>query len=238
MSAVVSYATEHRFADSEALELALAQALAARLSEAIASRGHALLAVSGGRSPRPLFERLAAAPLDWSAITVTLVDERWLPPEHADSNARWLQETLLRGAAAAAHFVPLKNPAPTVEAGLATAEQAVRELALPFDVVLLGMGEDGHTASLFPAADGLAAALDAQGSALCAAIHPPAAPYPRLSLTVAALLQSRVLILPLAGSAKLETYARALGAGAVEEMPVRAVLRQLRVPVEVWLAER
>lgn len=236
MPAVASYATEHRYADSEALDAALAEAIAARLTEAVASRGHALLAVSGGRSPRALFERLAAAPIDWSAVTVTLVDERWLPPEHVDSNAHLLQETLLRGAAAAAHFVPLKNPALTVEAGLAAAEQAVRELALPFDVVLLGMGEDGHTASLFPNADGLAAALDPQGTALCAAIHPPAAPHPRLSLTVAALLRSRVLILPLAGAAKLATYERAAGAGAVEQMPVRAVLRQLSVPVEVWLA--
>lgn len=227
---------EHRFDDSGSLNPALAAAIAVRLKDAIVRRGHALLAVSGGRTPRPLLAALAAEALDWSAVTVTLVDERWVSPEHPDSNARLLHETLLVGAARAAHFVPLKSEAVTAEAGQAACEAALRALALPFDAVVLGMGEDGHTASLFPGATGLGAALDPANPALCAVIHPPQAPHPRLTLTLSALLRSRVLLLPLAGAAKLATYHEALCPGPVEAMPIRALLRQQQVPLELWLA--
>lgn len=229
---------EVRHDSAGALTQALAADLAAQLRAAIDARGEALIAVSGGSSPKPLFAQLAQHALPWSRVTVTQVDERWLPSDHADANARLIREHLLRDAAADARFMPLKNAFATPEQGWAACEAQLRALALPFDAVLLGMGEDGHTASLFPHAPGLAAALQADG-ALCTAVavpQPPQAPYPRMSLTLAGLTQTRRLILPLSGEAKLRVLAQAREPGEVQAMPVRAVLRQTRVPLELWVS--
>lgn len=212
----------------------LARRIADALRDALTKRGQALVAVSGGRSPVPLFEALAREPLDWGRATVTLVDERWVTPDHADSNERLVHTHLLTGPAAAARFVGMKNAAATAREGQAQAEAAVAALPRPFDVILLGMGEDAHTASLFPDAAELGHALTTSG--LTAAVTPPTAPHERMTLTRAGLLDSRLLILPLAGAQKLDVYRAALGDGPLEEMPVRAVLRQDRVPVEVWIA--
>jgi 6-phosphogluconolactonase len=212
----------------------LTEALATRIDSALKARGAALLAVSGGQTPKMLFDRLSRVPLGWEKVTITQVDERWVEPTHPDSNARLIREHLLRGEAAKAIFVPLKNAAATPEAGHPACEAALRALARPFDVVVLGMGEDGHTASLFPGAAELPRALDRSTGDLCTPVHPPAAPHPRMSLTLRALLESRVLILPLAGQSKLAALRAAELAGRTEEMPVRAVLRQNEAPLEVW----
>lgn len=221
--------TEHEFTSPATL----ARRIAAQLRDSTEGRGAALLAVSGGRSPVPLFEVLAQEPLDWGRVTVTLVDERWVPADHADSNERLVREHLLTGAAAAARFVGLKNDAPSAREGQSQCEAAIAALPLPFDAIVLGMGEDAHTASLFPEAPELRHALTT--AERTAAVTPPAAPHERMTLTLSGLLDSRLLILPLAGAKKLEVYRQALGDGAVEDMPIRAVLRQDRVPIEVWL---
>lgn len=227
--------SERRFDDADALMAELAADLAAALRAAVGSRGRALIAVSGGSSPKRLFEQLARIDLPWSAVTVAQVDERWVPTDHADANARLIREHLLRDAAAAAQFLPMKNEAATPEAGQALCEAQLQALPL-YDAVLLGMGEDGHTASLFPHAPGLAAALATEGP-LCAAMPVPRPPHPahaRMSLTLAGLLRSRRLLLPLSGAAKLAVLHAAQQPGPAEAMPVRAVLRQNRVPVELW----
>jgi 6-phosphogluconolactonase len=226
--------SERQFSQASELADALAETIAGRLESAVRSRGRALLAVSGGSSPKQLFNRLARVDVQWRSVTVTLVDERWVPPEHADSNARLVREHLLVGTAAAASFQPLFNGTATPAAAIPACQAALAELPLPFDVIVLGMGEDGHTASLFPRADGLSRALDEKQVELCAAIDPPEAPHPRITLTLRALLCSRVLILPLNGAAKRATYMHALLDGPTEALPIRAILRQDRVPVEVW----
>jgi 6-phosphogluconolactonase len=226
--------TDHQFATRQALLDALAESLVGRLGEAVRVRGQAVIAVSGGQSPRALFEQISRHALSWERVTVTQVDERWIDPAHADSNARLIREHLLVGHAATARFVGLKNSADTPEAGRASCESNLQALALPFDVVILGMGDDGHTASLFPGAAELAVALDTSRPDLCTPAYPPAAPYPRMSLTLRGLLCSRVLVLPLAGGAKISTLRKAEEQGPVEQMPIRAILRQLQVPIEIW----
>ncbi len=140
--------TEYHFTDGGAAAADLATRIATVLSEAIATRGTASLALSGGRSPKPVLEALARTPLDWSKVVVTLVDERWVAPDAPDSNERLLRDTLLTGPAAAAHFVPMKNDAADAYAGRPAVEAAFAAIPWPLDIVLLGMGEDGHTASL------------------------------------------------------------------------------------------
>lgn len=227
---------EHRHDSAAAATAALADAITDRLRTALTARGAASLVVSGGKSPVPLFARLRTIPLDWSRVWITLADERWVTPTSPDSNERLLREHLLRDAAADTRFVPLKSAFDTAAAGLSAAAAALAAMPRPFDVVVLGMGEDGHTASLFPGAEGLAAALALDGTARLAAITPPAAAHPRITLTLAALLDARCLMLALSGAAKRAVYEQARAAPDALRWPVSAVLAQTRVPVEVWLS--
>jgi 6-phosphogluconolactonase len=227
--------TEHQHDDPAASTAALADAIVGRLHTALAERGEASLVVSGGKSPIPLFERLRVAELDWSKVWITLADERWVDPEHPDSNEHLLRTHLLRDAASKARFVPLKSGHATLAEALADRSAALAAIPRPFDVVVLGMGEDGHTASLFPGAAGLAAAMDPTGSAVLAAVEPPAhAPHPRITLTLAALLDARVVMLAIAGAAKRAIYEQARDAPDLMRWPVSAVLRQRKTDVEVW----
>lgn len=231
-----SWVHEHRFADSLALAHALSGEIKVDLDEAIGARGSASLVVSGGRTPVRLFEQLREESLDWSKVWVTLADERWVETHTAQSNERLVRETLLTGRAAAAHFVGLKNPAATPEAGADWASRALKRVPRPFDVVVLGMGEDGHTASLFPGSMALARALDPSAAAACVAVNALAAPHARVSLNVAALLDARRIILHVEGEAKWQVYQRAKAPGAQAELPVRAILHQREVPVDVYWA--
>lgn len=223
----------HRLPDGAAQVEALAQRIAGLLEEALAARGAATMILSGGRSPVPLFERLAATPLDWPRIAVSLADERWLPADHPDSNEGLVRRHLLRDEARDARLVGLYTGAATPEAGEAECAMRLAGLPQPFAVVVLGMGDDGHTASLFPGAARLAAAL-APTAGPCCAIRAPGAPQPRMTLTLPALLGAERILLAIQGAAKRAVYERALGAGPVEELPVRAVLRQVATPVEVY----
>ena len=191
--------------------------------------------MSGGHSPAGLFQQLRKHVIDWSRVSIALVDERWVEPTEPGSNERMVREALLRDGAAAARFFGLKNPAPSPDLGAAAAWNASARIPRPIDVTVLGMGDDGHTASLFPGSPNLARALDLEAPEGYIDMWSPSAPHARLSLNLRALLDSRRILIFLLGEAKLRTYTEACGPGSVEEMPVRAVLRQERVPVEaVW----
>ncbi|HEX7876892.1 MAG TPA: 6-phosphogluconolactonase [Sphingobium sp.] len=226
---------EHLFIDGALAAADMARRIALILGDAIAERGVASIALSGGRSPRPVLEALSQAALDWDKLVVTLVDERWVTPDHADSNERLVRETLLQGDAAKARFVGMKNEAADAYAGQAGCETAFRALPWPLDIILLGMGEDGHTASLFPEAKELAEGLSTD--ALTLAVTPPAAPHQRMSLSAKAILSSRHIFLQIGGAAKKAVYDRALEGGPVEELPIRAALSQHHVSVEAWISE-
>ena len=176
----------------------LAAEVAGRLRSALAEQGQALLVVSGGRSPVAFLEALSEEPLDWSRITVSLADERWVPESHADSNAGLVRRHLLRGEAAKARFIGLYQPAASLEEAAELADHHLHELPLPIDVLVLGMGDDGHTASLFPNSPGLDLAMDPQG---------------------------KVQLLAIQGQSKLATLNAALAVEDERRMPVRAFLR-------------
>jgi 6-phosphogluconolactonase len=227
---------EHRFPDRQALAAALAGEIKVDLEEAIPARGAGSLVVSGGRTPALMFRRLSEEKLDWTRVWVTLADERWVETTAEASNERFVRESLLTGPAAAAHFVGMKNPAPTPEAGADWATRALTRVPHPFDVVVLGMGDDGHTASLFPGSLALARALDPGAPPACVAINALVAPHARVSLNLAALLDARRIVLHIEGDKKWEVYQRARTPGTAAEMPVRAVLQQKEVPVDVYWA--
>ncbi|TDR76519.1 6-phosphogluconolactonase [Paludibacterium purpuratum] len=210
---------------------ALAAAIAADLKQAVEQNGRAVLAVSGGRSPIALFERLAQADLPWQRVTVTLVDERMVPADHADSNARLVREHLLQGKAADATFQPLATH-PEDEAR--SIDDACRAFTWP-TVAVLGMGDDGHTASLFPDAAELDAGLDLGQKQAIIGVTPPAAPHRRLSMTRKALLKCDKLYLSIQGNGKREVFERA-SAQADRRWPISYFVKQDETPLDVYWA--
>jgi 6-phosphogluconolactonase len=222
-----------KFPSVDALAAEVASDIAARLARAVTARGRASLLVPGGHSPARLFEQLRGQALDWSQVSIALIDERWVEPTDPGSNERFVREALLRDRAATARFFGLKNPAPSPDLGAQAAWNTLAHIPRPADITVLGMGDDGHMASLFPGSPNLKSALDLQVPPGCIGMWSPTAPQARLSLNLSALIDSRRIFIHILGETKLRTYTAACGPGPVEEMPVRAVLRQQRVPVEV-----
>lgn len=217
------------FESPQALARAAADAVLAALSAGIAARGAASLVATGGRSPAPVYDLLAQSPLDWAKVTVTLSDERFVAPVEEPSNERLVRERLLTGQAAAARFLPLyRADAPDETAAAELAEPELRALA-PFDVQMLGMGEDGHVASLIPGSPVLDQGMDPAGDRLLigvpAGVGSP--PLARVSLTLPALLQANLTLVLISGETK-----RAVFEGR-DGLPVHALLEQAKAPVRV-----
>lgn len=233
----------HEAADAHVLAGLLAGWVSARLSEGLAARGRATLVVSGGNTPVPFFHALRAADLDWSKVTVTLADERAVPPTHADSNTRLVRTHLLQGRAAQAQWLPCfaaQSSLDQLDVARDELEARLSALSWPVDVVVLGMGSDGHTASLFPRSAELLNALADERERLCIVAEVPRAPnapFKRLSWTPQALLASRHLAIHTTGVAKRELLQRACASDDVREMPVRLALWQDRVPCHLFHAD-
>ena len=233
--------TERLFENRAEMISALQAECEVALRSAIEARGEATFMVSGGSTPEPLYKALSQADLDWDAVYVALVDERWVAFEHDKSNEAFTVKHLIQNKAAAANLVGMKNSAETAAEGLADCEAAYQQLAQPFDITILGMGSDGHTASLFPHAKCLDEALNPDSNELCAAIiaqqsEVTGAIVERMTLSLAGLLRSKSLVLLITGEEKLAVLRAAQGEGDVKDMPIRAVLRQDRVPVTVYWA--
>lgn len=216
------------------LAVSFARQVADDLAAGIAARGRATIAVSGGSTPAKFFAALGRHDeLDWSKITVTLVDERWVDETSDRSNAALVRATLLQGKAAAARFIPLYSGGEAPDtAHIAKTNARLAELPAQFDVVVLGMGNDGHTASFFPGGDTLENVLADPGPAL--ALAAPGAGEPRVTLTLPRLLETHALYVHIEGAEKARTLEKALGEGSIEAMPIRAVLRQTKTPVTVF----
>ena len=220
----------HDLADAKALAATLAHDVAEHLRAAIAAKGQACVVLSGGRSPVPFLEQLASEQLDWTKVTVSLADERWVPVEHADSNAGLLARHLFKGAAAKARFVGLYQQAENLDAAAVAADQALVELPA-IDVLVLGMGDDGHTASLFPASPNLRQGLAKVGERRCLPMLAPSVPHQRLSMTRALLATAGLTLLSVQGAGKLATLRTALAAEDPTEMPIRAFLHD---PLDIY----
>jgi len=225
----------HVFEDRPALDEALALALEERLGEAIGARGAASLALSGGSTPRPLLTRLAQAKLPWERVSVTLVDDRWVDPQHEDSNERMVHETLLQGPAAAARFVSLHSAAAHPREAMVDIEARLRVFDT-FDCLMLGMGGDGHFASLFPGTAELQEGLDPASKHACIAVDPLTAPHARMSMTLARIVDTRSLILHLTGVEKRAVFERARVDRDPGVLPIAAVLDIPAPPLEVYWA--
>lgn len=212
---------ERLFAARDALADALAGDVAEELRRAIAAKGKATLAVSGGVTPKLFFEKLSEIDLPWQRVTVTLVDERQVPELSERSNAHLVRQHLLQNKATVAQFVPLYQNADAAK-------------SLPFDVTVLGMGNDGHTASFFPKADKLSEAIDSGTDKRLIEITAPGTGEPRLTFTLPVLEASGRLALHIEGAGKKLVLDKALADGPEEDMPVRAILRSATPMTLYW----
>ena len=209
------------YPDRELMMLALADKVASQLRRALEVEERVTLCVPGGTTPGPVFDILSGLDLDWARVWVLLNDERWVDETSPRSNTALLRNRLLRGAAALAHLVPLYAPAATPEERLDELSEGVRA-ALPLTVLMLGMGADMHTASLFPGADHLAAAL-AHDAPEVMALRAEAAGEPRITLTAPVLRSAMHCHLLITGAEKRAALERAASLPETEA-PVRIVL--------------
>ena len=233
MTAIETFPTMQSWADAAAAQLAEA------LSEGIAAEGRAVFAGAGGSTPSPIYARLAQVDLDWSNVTATLVDERYVPETSPESNAALMKRTLLTGRAAAARFLPLYAPSVTVDRAAAEASKTLAAEGAHLDAVLLGMGEDGHICSMFPESPTLKTLLT---PGLKPAVYGVPAgrdgmapPQERLSINLPYLIGARRVVLALTGSAKRAVFERE-AAGDPRVQPIAALIAA-KVPLEVLWTE-
>jgi 6-phosphogluconolactonase len=215
----------------------LADAAAQAVADALAGPGPRTLVAAGGSTPGPVYDRLAGRDLSWEGVTVTLTDERWVDPGSDQSNEGLIRRRLMVDKAAVARFLALKGAGATPDVDAAVADRALSG-ALPAAVVLLGMGDDGHVASLFPGIPELAIGLDLDGPRRVIAVaRAGLEPFvPRISLTARALVDTGAVILLISGPAKRAVIER-IGADPPYAPPVATILRQDRTPVRIlWAA--
>ncbi|GAB3382428.1 6-phosphogluconolactonase [Lysobacter fragariae] len=226
---------EHDYVDAGALAAGVAIALESTCVDGLATRGRATLALAGGRTPWPAYERLATKSLAWSNVTVMPSDERCVPHDHPACNLRGMRDIF--ASAAGLRIESLTTPNGDPDRSQAHAQAMLAALAEPFDAVVLGMGNDAHTASLFPGAVQLAAALDPASNVDACRIDPdplpPEAPFPRITLTAPRLLRTRSMHLVLTGEGKLEVLRRAQAENDPLRHPVAAVLHAPDVLVQI-----
>ena len=224
----------YSFSDVDLLNNDLAEQIKNILLEAVALRGQAYMVVSGGKSPIGLFKILAQKKVPWEQVTITLADERCISIENPESNERLVKDYLLQNEAKRAQFISLYSESIDQEINLPTTESLIDSLPA-FDVVILGMGEDGHTASLFPCSDELESGLDNNARALLL-VNPKTAKYQRISLSKRRLLNSQIIFLYLIGSKKCDVFNQAMVESDPRVLPISAFLNDKNANVQVMYA--
>ncbi|MEX3007066.1 6-phosphogluconolactonase [Hoeflea sp. TYP-13] len=224
----------NRYSTGQLLAGSLSGRIASALADAINRNGQAVLAVSGGSTPRLLFQTLSKEDIDWSKVTVMLVDERFVPPSHERSNHRLVATHLLQNKAAFADFIPLYCDGMTPPEAATDAALKFEALGRALDVAVLGLGTDGHTASWFPESPELKAVTDPNQSATVLAASAPNLPEDRLTLTQPVIGNAELAVLHIEGEEKNDVLEKALKEGPVEELPLRAILRQTKNPLQVY----
>lgn len=225
---------DHYFESREAASVAAAERITGALRRRLDAQKAASLVVSGGTSPVQCFEELSRQDIDWPRVGVLPSDDRWVPADHDDSNEKLIRDRLLVGKAAAAELLPYYEADVSVEERCDALNSDIRFVPFPFACSLLGMGTDGHFASLFPDADNLATGLDLESTTLCLPVETEASPYSRITLTLAALSRSDQIVLLFFGEEKRAVYEAAKEGD--RQYPVSQLLLQKRAPVHTYWA--
>jgi 6-phosphogluconolactonase len=227
---------QNNFDTREQLDKALADKVSEILQQAIDLKGKASIAVSGGSTPKGFFKVLSNKNLDWQKVTITLADERWVELNSDDSNTRLVHENLLQNKASVANFFHLKQGELLSDETLTDLNIAANNALLPLDVLILGMGEDGHTASLFPCSTQIKQALDINNDASLMTVEPTTAPHQRITFSFAALGQSKNIFLHICGDNKQQVLNKALSGNDVFDMPIRKFLQSDNINTQIYWA--
>ncbi len=232
----------NKFEDKQSVFKAIAEKIQNVLQQELAENSVASFIVPGGTTPAPAFELLSKSDLDWSKITIAQSDERWLDASHEQSNERLTRENLLINNAKLANYVSMKNEANSIEQGESICNRDYQKIANPFTVCMVGMGLDGHIASLFPGSNNIETALKLNSKDLCIAIDatgcPVAGDYPkRMSLRLSSILNSKIILLLVTGKEKLELIEDQIGKEPQTHSPVSYILNQSTTPVEIFCCE-
>jgi len=231
---MVDYVMQHRFDTREQASIAVADHIKDLLVQKLQHQKDCSLVVTGGSSPVDCYRYLSSASIDWSRINIVLSDERWVSPDSSDSNENLVRKHLLQGPAGRANLLPVFQPNADIKEACSLLGERIHGLSTPFACALLGMGEDGHFASLFSDAGNLATGLDIHGDTLCLPVETASSPYPRVSLTMAALLMSDEIILLIFGADKKALVDNARQ--SPDLYPVSHLLSQHKAPVRVYWA--
>lgn len=237
-SAVIN---QHIFSDRETLYQSTAGYCLQHLMQAITDRGQASFIVPGGTTPAPVFKMLSTEKIHWEQVTIALSDERWIDTTHDQSNQYLIEHTLMQHAAKKAKFIGMKSPFETADAAQKKCNESYQKISNPYDVVMLGMGSDGHVASLFPNSKAIKTGLDPDSHQICIANNAEgcevAGKFPeRMTMTLAALLNSQVVVILGQGNYKRDTFERAMTSNDPYQFPVAALMQQNRVPIEFFWA--
>ena len=224
---------EHFFLEQKELIDTLSSKIIDNLQEAIQNKGSASLLVSGGSTPKPLFEKLSSFDIPWEKVKIALCDERWIDKNHKDSNEKLVRDSLLVNFAAKAQFISMYQEYLDIEDAQDVCSDIYEKELFPFDVLILGMGNDGHTASLFPNNIKLKEALETT-KGFCICMKPDTAPYERMSLTKTAILSATNIYLHFEGVEKQNVYKKVLEGASSNDMPVSAILNQDKKKIEVY----
>ena len=224
---------EHLFLEQKELIDTLSSKIIANLEEAILHKGSASLLVSGGSTPKPLFEKLSSFDIPWEKVKNKHRDERWIDKNHKDSNEKLVRDSLLVNFAKKAKFISMYQEYINIEDAQDVCSNIYEKELFPFDVLILGMGNDGHTASLFPNNIKLKEALETT-KGFCICMKPDTAPYERMSLTKTAILSATNIYLHFEGVEKQDVYKKVLEGASSNDMPVSAIIKQKKKKIEVY----
>lgn len=222
------------FDSSDELVKSLSLKIINELSTAIKEKGKASFLVSGGNTPKKLFEKLSTMDIEWDKVSVSLVDERWIETSNTNSNENLVKTYLLKDKASKAKFVSMYIPFQKANDCEHECSKIYEEKLYPFDVLVLGMGNDAHTASLFPNNEKLLNGLDLSNKNLCISLVPNDAKYERMSLTLSGIISARNIFLHIEGEEKLKVYNEALLSNNKYEMPISCVLNNPSKCIEVY----
>ena len=225
---------EHIFETREEASIAAAERIRDAIAHRLELQKAATLVVSGGTTPARCFEELAHLDIEWGRVNVVASDDRWVPADHDDSNEALIRRSLLINGASMAGLLPFFKADTPIEVRCEELDKEIRFIPFPFACSLLGMGADGHFASLFPDADNLQEGLNLESQKLCLPVHTEASPYARVSLTLAALSRSDEIVLLFFGDEKRKVFEKAMAGNA--RYPVTRLLRQKRAPVHTYWA--
>lgn len=239
MTALKNILARHQlktFSDRPALEQAMVSSICSIINEAIANQGYASLAFSGGSTPIAMFALLSQSDLDWEKVTISLVDERWVDQDDDQSNERMFRENILQNKAATATLVGMKTPHDDIDAGVSDYQSKLyTDIPLPFDLVILGMGNDGHTASWFPDAAELSQAMDINSEQLVVTTRAPSQPTDRITLSIVPVLTAKNIFLHITGDEKKQVLEKGINNDPC--LPIHQTLDILTQKVDIYWAK-